>query len=793
MQKTPSHTDTAYDIARHQQEVEALLACSQAVLSQTSFEAAAKAIYQTCKTLIGATAGYVSLLSADDSQNNLLFLDAGGLSCSVDPALPMPIRGIQAEACRLGRPVFDNDFDHGSSWQFLPEGHVRLANVLFVPLIVGGRSAGLLGLGNKPGGFTDHDANLAERFADFAAIALRQRRAEDTLKESEAHFRELFESAADALWLHDMGTIIEVNQQACQTLGYSREELLQMKVSDIEVGVGSEELAKIWEQDTPHLTTFTGHRRRKDGSMFPVEIRTTRFSFGGRHLRLAAARDITERQRVEDALKATKAGLEYLLTASPAVIYSCEITPPHQATFISENVVSLLGYERHELLDNPALWRNNIHPEDVPGVSAAITILFECGHISMEYRFRRKDGDYVWIQDELILGRDDHDTPREIVGFLINISKRKRAEEALRQSEIQYRSLVENTLDGYVIYKFPAGKFLFLNQRMCQLYGCSRSEGLRLSFRNLIVEQEQDRFHNWVQAHIQGENQASAPQIFTMRRRDGATFLAEVAVSLISYQEHPAVQVVIRDISERERLRQQVQFAQKMQALGTMAAGIAHEIRSPLTVCSSAAQFILDDDLTPEFRRQCLEKMLSGITKASTIIENLLKFARSPERVEATTMELGSVINDTLALVTNQAMLQNVSIQRIMPVAPIYFNGFVGLLPQAFMNLFLNGVNAMPDGGTLTVSLEPTEHEAVVVITDTGHGIPDSDLPYIFDPFFSNSQSGQGTGLGLSICQSIIKQHLGSIEVESTPGKGTGFIVRLPRMQTENAPENLAQ
>ena len=387
-----------------------------------------------------------------------------------------------------------------------------------------------------------------------------------------------------------------------------------------------------------------------------------------------------------------------------------------------------------------------------------------------------------------MLGRDEHDNPREIAGFLINISKRKRAEAALRQSEIQYRSLVENTLDGYVIYKFPAGKFLFLNQRMCQLYGCSRPRGLRLSFRDLIVEPEQDRFHHWVQAHVQGENETCLPQIFTLRCRNGATFLAEVAVSLISYQENPAVQVVIRDISEREHLRQQVQYAQKMQALGTMAAGIAHEIRSPLTVCSSAAQFILDDDLTPEFKRQCLEKMLSGITKASTIIENLLKFARSPEKVEATRMELGTVVNDTLALVTNQARLQNVSMQKVIPEAPIYFQGFAGLLPQAFMNLFLNAVNAMPDGGTLSVRLEPSEHEAMVVITDTGHGIAASDLPYIFDPFFSNSQVGQGTGLGLSICQTIIKQHLGSIEVESRPGQGTCFIVRLPRLQPGNAP-----
>jgi PAS domain S-box-containing protein len=1038
MKKTSTLIDSTSDIAHHQQEVEALLVGSQAVLSQTSFEITARTIFTTCKTLIGATGGYVALLSEDGKENVLIFRDVGSLPGSMDPALPMPIRGLQGEAHRLGRAVLDNDVAHSAWWGVLPVEPASLANVLFAPFMDDGRAVGLLGLANKPGGFTGHDADLAKKFADFIAIALRQNRGEKTLRESEARFRNLFELAADALWLHDKGRIIEVNQQACLSLGYAREELLQLQVSDIEVGLGPEKLASIWREDSHSTTSFIGLRRRKDGSTFPVEIRSSRFSLGGRNLRLAAARDITERQqkeqalaesenrfrelfnhmksgviiyevrgfgeeivikdlnrgaeqieglnkehllgrdirevdpesevsglfevirqawwtgqpehlpasfyqggrssgwrehfiyklpsgevvviydnvtatvlaekalreseerlrqlaehiqaalwiatpeidemlyispayekiwgrscdslyqspksfidaidpddrdrvrevldthrlqktswtiayrvirpdgstcwvedcgfpvhdkqgnvhrfiglatditkrkRVENELRTAKAHLEYLFTASPAVIYSCEITPPHQASYISKNVVSLLGYDSREFLDDPALWQANIHPADSFGVSTAITILFECGQISLEYRFRRKDGTYLWIQDEMIIVKDDQGTPMEIVGFLINISRRKKAEEALRQSETQYRSLVENTLDGYIIYQSPAGNFLFLNQRMCELYGCTRRDGLLLSCRDLIVPQERDRFQHWVQSHLQQDNHVSVPQVFTLRRLDGGNFLAEVAVSRITYQGNPAIQVVVRDVSERERLRQQVQHAQKMQALGTMAAGIAHEIRSPLTVCSSAAQFILEDDLTPEFRRQCLEKMLSGITKASSIIENLLKFARSPEKVEAARMELRTVVNDTLALVTNQARLQNVSIKRSMPRAPVYFYGFTGLLPQAFMNLFLNAVNAMPDGGTLSVLLEITDHEAVITITDTGHGIAPSDLPYIFDPFYSNSKAGQGTGLGLSICQSIIRQHLGSIEVESTLGGGTNFLVRLPLTQ----------
>jgi len=152
MQKTRSFSDTTSDSAQHQQEVEALLAGSQAVLSHPSFDVAAKAIFETCKTVIGATAGFVALLGADNTEPELLFLDAGGVPCSVDPALAMPIRGFLDEALRLGQPIYDNDFDRSGRRQFLPLGHMRLANVLFAPLIVGGRAAGLLGLvGVAPG------------------------------------------------------------------------------------------------------------------------------------------------------------------------------------------------------------------------------------------------------------------------------------------------------------------------------------------------------------------------------------------------------------------------------------------------------------------------------------------------------------------------------------------------------------------------------------------------------------------------------------------------------------------
>ena len=154
----------------------ALLTCSRAVLEYSDFKKASRNIFDAAKELIGATAGYVALLSPDGAENELLFLDAGGRPCTVDQNLPMPIRGLRADAYRTGKTVYDNHFMSSRWVRFMPEGHVTLDNVLFAPLILDGAVVGLIGLSNKPGGFTLQDAELAGAFGEFAAIALRNSR-----------------------------------------------------------------------------------------------------------------------------------------------------------------------------------------------------------------------------------------------------------------------------------------------------------------------------------------------------------------------------------------------------------------------------------------------------------------------------------------------------------------------------------------------------------------------------------------------------------------------------------------
>lgn len=159
-----------------EKELQAIMNGSKSVLGQEGFTESARAIFDHCKNLIGATSGYVALLSEAGEENEVLFLEAGGLPCDVDPELPMPIRGLRAEAYRTNKAVYHNDFMNSEWVDFMPNGHVILKNVMFAPLVIEGKTVGIIGLANKASDFNDNDAKMATGFGELAAIALQHNR-----------------------------------------------------------------------------------------------------------------------------------------------------------------------------------------------------------------------------------------------------------------------------------------------------------------------------------------------------------------------------------------------------------------------------------------------------------------------------------------------------------------------------------------------------------------------------------------------------------------------------------------
>lgn len=360
-----------------------------------------------------------------------------------------------------------------------------------------------------------------------------------------------------------------------------------------------------------------------------------------------------------------------------------------------------------------------------------------------------------------------------------DVTEQVRLSEEVRRVERHLASVVESAQD-IVLSTDMEGQILTWNTAAEKLSGFTLYAVRGHNLFDFCIgdgQGEMERVFN----NLQAGKEAQMAE-WDLKTRDGG----RIPVSWIfsPMKDHlgqtAGIVAVGRDLTERRKFEAQLLQTQKLAALGVMAGGIAHEIRNPLAVCSSAAQFIMEGDLEPQFQQECAEKIHTGIQRASMIIENLLRFARPSVKPDIKEINLTSLLSETLSLVTNQARIAKIELQAQLPREPIMISGMEGLLQQAFMNLLLNAIKAMPDGGGLGVTMGQADGEAWVAICDTGQGIAPGDLENIFDPFYTTAPVGQGTGLGLSICYSIIKQHFGTITVESGADLGSTFTVRLP-------------
>jgi PAS domain S-box-containing protein len=218
---------TLNELQKKQAEISAMLEASKAVHEYHDFERSAKAIFNISKNLIGATSGYIALLSNDGTENEVLFLDSGGLPCTVNPKLPMPIRGLREEAYHKYKAVYHNDFPKSKFMNFMPKGHVRLKNVLFAPMTIKGTAVGVLGLANKPEEFNENDAHLATAFGELAAIALRSKWSEEALIEERDKAKNYLDIAGVLIVIIDMDQKVSlINKKGCEILGYDENEII---------------------------------------------------------------------------------------------------------------------------------------------------------------------------------------------------------------------------------------------------------------------------------------------------------------------------------------------------------------------------------------------------------------------------------------------------------------------------------------------------------------------------------------------------------------------------------------
>jgi two-component system, NtrC family, sensor kinase len=237
--------------------------------------------------------------------------------------------------------------------------------------------------------------------------------------------------------------------------------------------------------------------------------------------------------------------------------------------------------------------------------------------------------------------------------------------------------------------------------------------------------------------------------------------------------------ILVDDITERIRLEDQMRQSEKLSSLGLLAAGVAHEVNTPLAVISNYAQMLARQMERDDPRRVLVEKIVKQTFRASEITSNLLNFSRTAS-AEFTEVDLNAVIQDTLALVRHPLSSSRVEVELLLDEELPALFGNANRLQQVFLNLFLNARDAMPSGGHLTVVSSRVNSHIEVHVSDTGHGIRPEHVGRVFDPFFTTKTPGRGTGLGLAVSYGIIQEHAGKVEVESGAGGGTTFRLEFP-------------
>lgn len=436
---------------RKQAEVEALLESARAVLKHREFADAARAIFDRCKALIGAAAGYVALLSPEGSENEVLFLDSGDLPCSVDPTLPMPIRGLRAQVYHTGQATYENDFDDSQWAGLLPEGHATLDNVLFAPLTSEGAVVGLLGIANKPGGFSEEDARLATAFGELAAVALSNSRTIEALQSSEHRFHSLVETASDAIVCATSGgEILLWNRSAEAMFGRSAAEAIGQAITLIMPERFHEKhrqgMKRFLRTQRPRVIGRTVEMPglRRDGSEFPVELSVTSWKAKQETFFGAVIRDISERKQAEEALQASEERYRLLAENATDGIYRFRLDPPGYE-YVSPAMTTLFGYEREEWLSDPDLDHKIVHPDDQPLIdkmrapSGMLTgpVILRCHH---------KNGAPLWIEHHNAPIQDESGKLVAIQGIVRDVTERVQSMEHLERLRNDFLGMVTHEL-----------------------------------------------------------------------------------------------------------------------------------------------------------------------------------------------------------------------------------------------------------------------------------------------------------------------------------------------------------
>jgi PAS domain S-box-containing protein len=505
-----------------------------------------------------------------------------------------------------------------------------------------------------------------------------------------------------------------------------------------------------------------------------------------------------ERRETDAALGRTEARFRDIYENAVEGIYQSD--PQGRLLDANHAMARLCGYaSRAELCARVRDLGHDLHV-DPPRRSEFDQLLNEHGEVlAYESRIRRKDGNIIWISENARAVRGATGELLYYESMVTDITARKTAEEALQRSEERFREMAERIEDVFYITELDTGRWVYVSPAYEQVWGRPLAElyAQPAQWTGAIVPEDRAMV---LAAREQLAHGREYRLDYRIRHPDGSlrwigdrSYLLREPVG-----EMKRAVGVAMDITQRRQLEAQLLQAQKMEAVGQLAGGLAHDFNNVLTIVTGYARLLLDGVTLPREAIEPLTHIYNAGTRAANLTRQLLVFSRK-QSVNRQAVDLNQIARD-ISEMLRRLIGEHIRLELALSPAPCPAEADAGMLEQVLMNLAVNARDAMPKGGALTIATEPViiadaaaaerRHPGArpgefvcLSVRDTGCGIPPENLQRIFEPFFTTKGAGHGTGLGLAMVFGIVQQHQGWIELESTMGAGTCIRILLPAGQ----------
>jgi PAS domain S-box-containing protein len=631
---------------------------------------------------------------------------------------------------------------------------------------------------------------LGELGAAFNDMAQRLRLADDAQQESEKKYRELVENANSIIlkWDND-GKVSFFNEFAESFFGFSNLEIIgQSLIGTIvpETESSGRDLVDMIHNISNNPEAFINNENeniRKNGERVWISWNNHALihADGSQAGILSIGQDITARKRIEKELQRSEQRFRSFVENANDIVFA--LTTEGNFSYVSPNWTKAFGYDLDETVGQPFL--PFVHPDDVPGCFEFLKRTLETGEkqSGIEYRVLHKNGGWIWYRANGSLMHDIDCDDALFIGIGRDITNLKLTEETLRQSEEKFSTIFHASPDAIILSRLHDGLMLNVNDSFTRITGFTAEEVIGKSSLELGVwndVNDRSKLEAVIRRHGEIKNFEAC-----FKTRAGSSMLAQISARTIQIDGNTCLLIILRDITDREYLLNERLKAQKLESISVLAGGIAHNFNNVLTgvigYISYAKKNLGDTDKV----RQILEAAEKSSYRAAGLARQLLTFSQVDNTAHET-VSVDTLVEESVSLFLSGSNVKGTitctSHQKITVDSQ--------QLNQAFNNIVLNALHAMPDGGTLAVRVDsstldennrftlPSGNYVKITFEDSGRGIGKEDLNKVFDPYFTTKDSG--TGLGLSTTHSIISKLGGHIDITSEVGTGTIVTILLP-------------